>query len=135
MTTPLESLVASGTRLWLDSVEPQLVGTNRQWGVTGATSNPEIIFDLLRSGRFDDEIQTNPPATNEAVQQSGRRFSRQVARLPPPEVLAEIEEKVDPQRLERVLMDEGIKKFADPQKALLTLIGERQAARPPGPRS
>jgi transaldolase len=30
--------------------------------------------------------------------------------------------------LERVLMDEGIKKFADPQQALLKLIADKRAA-------
>jgi transaldolase len=33
---------------------------------------------------------------------------------------------VDLQKLEDVLMAEGIKKFADPQKALLTLIANKR---------
>lgn len=57
MATPLESLVACGTRLWLDSVDPDLVQENLACGATGATSNPIIIADLLRSGRFDDDIR------------------------------------------------------------------------------
>src|SRR5262249_52243462 len=61
------------------------------------------------------DIETNPPATNEAVQKSGRIFTRQVDKLPPPEVLAEIDAKVDMQKLEETLMEEGLKKFADPQ--------------------
>ena len=36
--------------------------------------------------------------------------------------------KVDSEHLERTLMDEGTRKFADPQKALLELIAERRAA-------
>ena len=54
--TPLESLVACGTKLWLDSVDPDLVIENRQFGATGATSNPIIISDLIKTGRFDAEL-------------------------------------------------------------------------------
>jgi transaldolase len=56
MPTPLESLVACGTKLWLDSVDPDLVVENRKFGATGATSNPIIVSDLLKTGRFDQEI-------------------------------------------------------------------------------
>lgn len=56
MSSPLESLVTSGTKLWLDSIDPDLVRTNRQFGATGATSNPIIISDLLKTGRFDAEM-------------------------------------------------------------------------------
>jgi transaldolase len=56
--TPLESLTACGTRLWLDSVDPELIRENRALGATGATSNPIIIADLIRSGRFDDQLHT-----------------------------------------------------------------------------
>lgn len=58
MTSPLQSLIASGTKLWLDSIDPELVASNRALGATGATSNPIIIADLLKTGRFDDEIAT-----------------------------------------------------------------------------
>ncbi|MBN2021688.1 MAG: transaldolase [Pirellulales bacterium] len=348
MTTPLESLVACGTRLWLDSVDPELMRLNRQWGATGATSNPVIVADLIKTGRFDDriarllaeglddeaiawrltdglvresqevlapvwrasggddgyvsfeldpllekpgagpphdervaryvelarhwssghenrmikvpatpaglaalpemvasgvtvnvtliftprqyraareavwrgaqrrgrldqfksvysifisridvytearvpglseaaqgevgiviakriwrdnqafwqqkelplaqeivfastgtkkpgdapwkyvvalagsDIQTNPPATNDAVRKSDLEFARQVDKMPPADVLAEIDEKVDLDRLERVLMEEGVKKFTDPQEALLKLIAEHRARR------
>jgi transaldolase len=74
------------------------------------------------------DIQTNPPATNDAVSKSGRTFSRQVDTLPPQSVLGEIAEKVDLVKLETVLMEEGIQKFADPQKALLKVIAEKRAA-------
>jgi transaldolase len=72
------------------------------------------------------DIETNPPATNEAVQKSGRTFTRQVNQLPPQAVLDEIKAKVNIQRLETTLMEEGVKKFADPQKALLKLIAEKR---------
>jgi len=72
------------------------------------------------------DIETNPPATNAAVQQSGITFTRQVDKLPPKEVLDEIDKKVDMQKLEEALMREGIEKFAEPQKALLKLIASRR---------
>src|ERR1700761_9639434 len=52
----LKSLIASGTKLWLDSVEPELVKKNRALGATGATSNPIIISDIIKGGGFDDKI-------------------------------------------------------------------------------
>ena len=54
--TPLESLVATGTKLWLDSIDPQEVAANREWGATGATSNPIIVSDLIQTGRFDKDL-------------------------------------------------------------------------------
>ena len=57
MSGPLQSLMECGTRLWLDSIDPQLVRENRGWGVTGATSNPVIVSGLVNSGRFDDAMQ------------------------------------------------------------------------------
>ena len=46
--------------------------------------------------------------------------------FPPADVLAEIDKKVDFNKLEEVLMEEGLKKFADPQKALFKLIAEKR---------
>ncbi len=54
--TPLESLIATGTKLWLDSVDPDLIKVNRGFGATGATSNPIIISDLIKTGRFENKI-------------------------------------------------------------------------------
>jgi len=56
MASPLQSLIASGTKLWLDSIDPDLVLRNRALGATGATSNPIIISDLIKTGRFDAEL-------------------------------------------------------------------------------
>jgi transaldolase len=53
----LRSLIDSGTKVWLDSVDPTLVAENRRLGITGATSNPIIISDLIKSGRFDGHLQ------------------------------------------------------------------------------
>ena len=44
MTTPLESLVATGTKLWLDSVDPDLVKENRKFGATGRHLEPDHHF-------------------------------------------------------------------------------------------
>jgi transaldolase len=48
--------------------------------------------------------------------------------LPPPEVLAEIDAKIDVQKLQDTLMREGVAKFAEPQKALLKLVREKREA-------
>jgi transaldolase len=52
----LESLIATGTKLYLDSIDPELVELNLSWGAVGATSNPIIISNLIRTGRFDAMI-------------------------------------------------------------------------------
>lgn len=56
MSSPLRSIIDSGTKLWLDSIDPDLVVKNHALGATGATSNPIIIADLIKTGRFDDQI-------------------------------------------------------------------------------
>jgi transaldolase len=73
-----------------------------------------------------DGIETNPPATNEIIQKSGRTFTRMIDQMPPKAVLDEIDAKVDIGLLEKTLMEEGLKKFADPQKALLQLIAKKR---------
>jgi transaldolase len=72
------------------------------------------------------DIETNPPATNAAVQASGRTFSRQVDRPLPEEIVAEIHAEVDMQALEATLMAEGSKKFAEPQRAVLALLNQKR---------
>ena len=42
--------------------------------------------------------------------------------------LADIDMLVDIDKMEHVLMEEGIKKFADPMHALLALLAEKRAA-------
>src|SRR6516165_1791898 len=54
--TPLQSLIASGTKLWLDSVDPDKVAQNRSLGATGATSNPIIIADIVKTGQLDKQL-------------------------------------------------------------------------------
>jgi transaldolase len=57
MPSPLQSLIATGTKLWLDSIDPDLIRANRALGATGATSNPIIVADLVKTGRFDDSLR------------------------------------------------------------------------------
>lgn len=52
----ISSLIQSGTKLYLDSIDPELVRQNLAWGAVGATSNPIIISNLIRTGRFDSMI-------------------------------------------------------------------------------
>ncbi len=52
----IQSLIDSGTNLYLDSIDPTLVAQNLAWGAVGATSNPIIISALIRTGRFDESI-------------------------------------------------------------------------------
>src|SRR5262245_36283205 len=57
MASPLRSLVACGTKLWLDSIDPDLIAKNRAFGATGATSNPIIVADLIKTSRFDRDLE------------------------------------------------------------------------------
>src|SRR5262245_51271722 len=50
----LKSLIACGTKIWSDSIDPDYIRKFRALGATGATSNPIIIADLIKTGRFDD---------------------------------------------------------------------------------
>ncbi len=77
------------------------------------------------------DIETNPPETNNHVQDSGRTFTRQVDQLPPADVLDEIDKVVDYREMEDELMAEGIHKFAEPHRVLLALIAEKRAALQP----
>jgi transaldolase len=91
-------------------------------GVKKKTDPPDKYVEALAGS----DIQTNPPATNEAVDQLNKTYTRKVDQMPPPQVVAEIEQKVDEAKMEQKLMEEGTAKFADPQKALLQLIREKR---------
>jgi transaldolase len=110
------------------------------WSALRTPLRQEMIFASTGTKKPEDapwkyvaalagsDIQTNPPATNAAVEKSGVTFHRMVDQLPSADVLAEIDTKVDVNDLETVLMREGVAKFADPQKALLKLLGDRRRA-------
>ena len=74
------------------------------------------------------DIQTNPPATNDAVEKLNKQFARHIDEMPSKAVLDDIDKKVDVKRMEDTLMDEGTAKFADPHKALLKLIKEKRGS-------
>lgn len=52
----ISSLISTGTKLYLDSIDPDLVKLNLEWGAVGATSNPIIVGGLIESGRFDQQL-------------------------------------------------------------------------------
>ncbi|HYO07536.1 MAG TPA: transaldolase family protein [Tepidisphaeraceae bacterium] len=108
------------------------------WKDKGLKLQQEIIFastgkklewqseDYYVEQLAGSDIQTNPPETNDWVERADKRYARTVDQLPPAHVVDEIRQKVDPAKLERTLMQEGTKKFADPQKALEKQIGQRR---------
>ena len=110
------------------------------WKEKGLRLRQEIIFASTGTKKKTDpadkyvealagsDIQTNPPATNEAVEKLNKTYTRQIDRMPPQQVVEEIEREVDEAKMEQKLMEEGTAKFADPQKALLQLIREKRAA-------
>jgi transaldolase len=110
------------------------------WSKHHTPSRQEIVFASTGTKKPDDppwkyvvalagsDIQTNPPATNEAVETSGLSFTRTVDQLPPVGVLAEIDDKVDNSKLLETLLREGVAKFAEPQKALLNLIRDKRVS-------
>lgn len=57
MTDSLRSLIDTGTKLYLDSVEPSEVDRNLAWGAVGATSNPAIISGIVSAGGMDSQIE------------------------------------------------------------------------------
>ena len=110
------------------------------WSQRPTPLRQEIIFASTGTKKPEDppwkyvialagsDIQTNPPATNDAIESSDLTFHRTIDELPPPAVLAEIDANVNAQKLEDTLMREGVAKFADPQKALLKLIAEKRSS-------
>ncbi len=122
--------IANAKRIWRDNQE--------FWKDKELRLQQEIVFASTGVKKRDDppdkyveafaggDIQTNPPATNEAVEKSPKTYTRQIDQMPSTSVVSEIDTKVDMMAMERVLMEEGITKFAEPQKALLRLIAEKR---------
>jgi transaldolase len=122
--------IVNAKRIW--------AANRRFWGANRTPLAQEMIFASTGTKKPEDppwkyveafagsDIETNPPATNEAVEKSGRHIARHVDEMPPQAVLDEIDQKVDIRRLEETLMEEGLKKFADPQHALLRLIASKR---------
>jgi transaldolase len=115
------------TRFWTDKNLP--LAQEMIFASTGTKKPQDPAWKYVEAFAGSD-IETNPPDTNDAVQRSGRTIIRRVDELPPADVLGEIDRLVDMQKLEETLMAEGLKKFADPQKALIALIaGKRVEAK------
>jgi len=124
--------IVGAKRIWAEN--------RRFWSEKRLPLAQEIVFASTGTKKPSDppekyvaafagsDIETNPPATNDAVERSGITFARQIDKLPPAQILGEIDQKVNEAQLEETLMSEGLKKFADPQKALLALIAEKRAA-------
>lgn len=122
--------ILNAKRIWAE---------NQQfWSERSTPLRQEIVFASTGTKKPSDppwkyveafagsDIQTNPPATNDAVARSGQIFARQVDRLPPAAVIEEIDRLVDTEQLEATLMAEGIAKFANPQKALLAMVARKR---------
>lgn len=93
-------------------------------GVKKPTDPPDKYAEAFAGS----DIETNPPATNEAIEGSSKFYTSHVHVVPPAGILSEIDRKVDMAALERRLMDEGTRKFADAQRAMLVLIAQKRAA-------
>jgi len=91
------------------------------------TKKPSDPPDKYVEALAGSDIQTNPPATNDAVEKLNKTYTRTVDQMPPKAVLDEIDAKVDQQKMEDKLMEEGAAKFADPHKALLKLIDQKRS--------
>jgi transaldolase len=122
--------IVNAKRIWADNQKfwqgkPLALAQEMIFASTGVKKAGDAPWKYVEAFAGSD-IQTNPPATNQAVADSGRIFTRHVDELPSAQVLAEIDSLVSDEHLEKTLMEEGIQKFADPQKALIALIGEKR---------
>jgi transaldolase len=117
----------SNQEFWKDK-SPRL----RQEIVFASTGvkDPAAPGDKYVEALAGSDIQTNPQATNDAVQRLNKSYVRQIDEMPGKSVLNEVQ-KVDLVELERVLLNEGTLKFAESQKALLRLIAGKRASSPP----
>ena len=124
--------IVNAKRLWIENT--------RFWADKKLRLQSEMIFASTGTKKKSDppdkyveamagsDIETNPPETNEAVEAMHKTYTRHIDEMPPRNVLDEIDQKVDQQKMEETLMREGTAKFADPQHALLKLIGEKRMA-------
>ena len=122
--------LVNAKRLWKDNHD--------FWSDKNLRLEQEIIFastgtkiesdpkDKYVAAVVGDGIQTNPPDTLDAIDSSGKAYTREIDRLPDQAVLDEIDQKVDEGQVEEVLVREGAKKFADPHKQLLKVIAEKR---------
>lgn len=110
------------------------------WRDKGLRLQQEIVFastGVKKAGDPADryveafagsDIETNPPATNAAVEESRKTYTRRIDQITPASVVHEIDGKVDMAALESRLMEEGVRKFIEPQRALLGLIAQKRSS-------
>ncbi len=108
------------------------------WADKNCPLEQELIFASTGTKKPEDapwkyvqalagsDIQTNPPATNEAVAESDVSFTRTVDQMPDASIAKEIDEKLDVQDMHDFLMAEGIDKFVKPQRSLIALIADKR---------
>ncbi|MCA9040680.1 MAG: transaldolase [Planctomycetaceae bacterium] len=91
--------------------------------------DPKDPPDKFNSGLAGSDIQTVPPESiQDITEMEGKTFEPLLYNLPDQTFIDQLHAEVDFQKMEDVLMEEGLKKFADPQKALLAKIAEKRAA-------
>jgi transaldolase len=124
--------ILNAKRLWRDNLEFwKGKGLRLQQEIVFAstgTKNPADPPDKYARAFAGGGIQTNPPATNDAVEASPTPYSKRVDELPSEGLRAEIDGKVDMAALERHLMDDGTRKFADAQRRMLSQIAQIRSA-------
>ena len=89
------------------------------------TKDPSLDADFYVASLVGSDIQTNPPTTNAAVESAAKTYHVTIDQLPSAAIQSEVAEKVDLEKLETVLMEEGLAKFCVPQQELLALISSR----------
>ncbi|MGC4006146.1 MAG: transaldolase family protein [Pirellulales bacterium] len=114
---------AENKKFWSENKTPL---TQEMIFASTGTKNPKDDPTKYVAAFAGSDIETNPPGTNDAVQKSGKSFTKQIDKLPSAEILADIDAKVKIAHLEETLMNEGLQKFADPQKALLKQIADKR---------
>lgn len=131
LTGKVQGLVGilNAQRMWLANrefwrVHPTPLAQEMVFASTGTKkpSDPKWKYVAALAG---GDIQTNPPETNDAVMKSGLSFPRTLDKLPASHVIEEIDAKVDWHKMEENLMQEGLEKFAAPQKKLIQLITQK----------
>jgi transaldolase len=124
--------ILNAKRAWQDNVafwkdKPTRLEQEMIFASTGTKDPNDPPWKYVQALAGSD-IQTNPPETNEAIAENDLTFRREVDQLPPQAVQDEIDAKVDIDAMHRVLMEEGVEKFATPQKVLTDLIAEKRKA-------
>jgi len=122
--------IVNAKRIWAENTawwaEKKLPLAQEMIFASTGTKKPEDPPDKYVAAFAGSDIETNPPATNAAIEKLGKTYTRQVDQLPPKAVLDEIDAKVDLAKMEQFLMDEGVEKFAVPFQGLLALIAEKR---------